>query len=119
MAQSQDRPYCFGDSAIKEIAYQIKSRDILLLDTVLYREKIKILENQNTVKDSLIKNTNAIVSIKNYYIGTLESDVQSISRHNDYLVMENSKMKLKLKLCNYAIPISVGGGLILGYLITK
>ena len=70
-------------------------------------------------KDSIIKNQVGMMVNKEIYITALEADVQNLEISDMKLRGQNKKLNFKLKLAKYSIPLSVGGGLLLGYLLFK
>ena len=61
----------------------------------------------------------SVLSANKYFIGVLQDDVVGLDNENDALRKQNKKLRLKVSFGKYAIPISLGGGVLLGYMLFK
>lgn len=116
---AQDKPYCFTDLEVKEIAYQLESRDILVSDTITYRATISQLNKTLINTKAIVSNQSVILISKSEYINLLESDIIKLQIYGDELESKNSKLQVKIKVYKHALPISLLGGGLLGFLIFK
>lgn len=111
--------YSFTPSQIKDIAFKLETRKILLSDTVLYRSKIRGLELQKEKKDSVIKYMEGKYDVSEMYISALEEDLSLVVSNNTKLRKENKSLNRKLTISNTAIPISFVVGAALALILSK
>ena len=116
---AQSKPYCFTPLQVKELAYKLESRDLLIRDTIRYRDAILLRDDLIYTKDSIIASMESVLSANKYFIGVLQDDVVGLDNENDALRKQNKKLRLKVSFGKYAIPISLGGGVLLGYMLFK
>ena len=110
-------PYRFTSQEIKEFAYVIESRKLLILDTADYKEQIRNYE----LKFSTLEEVNERLKDKNLrsseYINALEQDVNGLSNERTILIKEIEKLEKKNHRLKILIPISFGVGAVITLLL--
>jgi len=120
IALSQSKTlYSFTETEVKEIAYAIESRKLLMLDTADYISKIKNLEIKVSTTEEIVERVKSKEVAANTYIGVLKEDVDSLIIDRDLLIGRNQKLTKQNKLLSKAIPITVIISVITTILLTK
>lgn len=115
-AQTQ---YRFDSLEVKKIEYLLKDRKFLLKDTSDYRIMIKNLKRESFSLRMAVAHTDIALKTKEYENLILFSDYKSLSIYSDKLEKQNKKLRRKVSVGKYAIPISFCLGVIITTLITK
>lgn len=86
-------------------------------DTSILRTRIANLQLKNSLLDSSYTLAIKQRDLANYKSEVLLQDVSTLSDYSDELEEENSKLRKKVKILGYAIPVSFTLGVIITLLI--
>ena len=111
--------YVFDSLEVKKIDYLLKDRELLLKDTADYKLQIVNLKQESFSLRLAIESVDSAFRTKDYENMILRSDFQSLNVYSEELSKQNKKLKRKLTIGKYVVPISFGLGVFTTILILK
>ena len=109
--------YSFNKSDVKQIAYAIESRRILMRDTSEYKKQITSLKLKVRKIEDIISSLNESQGASKNYIDVLEFDIERLKEERDALRDLNRRLEKKNKILRNAVPIGFAIGAVLSLFI--
>lgn len=109
----------FSEEEIRKIAYIIQCKKFLEQDTITYRNQIVLMsKNYNLLEGKYNSLSSSYQECEKYSDFLYEGSI-SLINSTASLSKENKKLKLKLKISQYSMPIYFGAGVLTAILILK
>lgn len=109
----------FSEEEIRKIAYIIQCKKFLEQDTISYRNQIVLMSKNYNLLESKYKSLSSSYQECEKYSDFLYEGSMSLINSTASLSKENKKLKFKLKLSQYSMPIYFGAGVLTAILILK
>ena len=109
----------FSEEEIRKIAYIIQCKKFLEQDTISYRNQIVLMSKNYNLLESKYNSLSSSYQECEKYSDFLYEGSMSLIESTASLSKENKKLKFKLKLSQYSMPIYFGAGVLTAILILK
>lgn len=109
----------FTDEEVRKIAYIIECKKFLEQDTISYKNQIASISKRYSLLELKYKSLDKSKTECDKYSDFLYQGSLSLIESTASLSKENKKLKFKLKLSQYSMPIYFGAGVLTTILILK
>ena len=109
----------FTDEEVRKIAYIIECKKFLEQDTISYKNQISSISKKYSLLELKYKSLYKSKTECDKYSDFLHQGSLSLIESTASLSRENKKLKFKLKLSQYSMPIYFGAGVLTAILILK